>query len=55
MQPLLSLSTSIELELVKLTHAYDSMQQNIVSEFADLFKGVGLLTGTCSIHPKDNA
>ena len=54
-QPLLSLGTSIELELIKLTYAIDSTQQNIVSDYADLFKGVGLFTGTCSIHFKENA
>ena len=49
------MSTSIELELIKLTYAVDSTQQNIVSDYADLFKGVGLFTGTCSIHLKDDA
>jgi hypothetical protein len=57
---LLSLQTSIDLEFIKLTFAVDKQgvelsKQTILSEYNDLFKGIGLFPGTCSLHLKENA
>ena len=58
--PLLSLRTSLDLGLIQLTHSVDHSsdgldKQAILASHKDLFQGIGLLPGTCSLHLKDDA
>ena len=58
--PLLSLRTSIDLGLIQLTHSVDHSsdgldKQAILASHKDLFQGIGLLPGTCSLYLKDGA
>ena len=53
--PLLSLKTSLDLGLIQLTHSVDHSSGTldkpaILSQYKDLFEGIGLLPGTCSLH-----
>ncbi|XP_052809376.1 uncharacterized protein K02A2.6-like [Mya arenaria] len=56
-QPLLSLTTSVDLELIKLIYAVDksSSKHDIVTEYNDIFQGVGLLPGKCQLHLRKDA
>ena len=58
--PLLSLKTSLDLGLIQLTHSVDHSSGTldkpaILSQYKDLFEGIGLLPGTCSLHLKEDA
>jgi Reverse transcriptase (RNA-dependent DNA polymerase) len=58
--PLLSLQTSVDLGLVKLTYsvANDSSgldRQDVLRDYADLFSGIGVIPGTCKLHLKEDA
>ncbi|MEW8548052.1 MAG: RNase H-like domain-containing protein [Candidatus Thiodiazotropha sp.] len=65
--PLLSLRTSLDLGLIQLTHSVDHSvdgldhastgtdKKAVFAANKDLFEGIGLLPGTCSLHLKDDA
>lgn len=59
--PLLSLHTSLDLGLIRFTFAVDNQANSgldktqVLSEYKDLFQGIGLLPGTCTLHLKENA
>ena len=58
--PLLSLKTSLDLGLIQLTHSIDRTENYldktaILKQYKDLFDGIGQLSGTCSLHLKENA
>lgn len=65
--PLLSLRTSLDLGLIQLTHSVDHSvdgldqssssldKKAVLATNKDLFEGIGLLPGTCSLHMKDDA
>ncbi|XP_048236731.1 uncharacterized protein K02A2.6-like [Haliotis rufescens] len=59
--PVLSLKTCLELELIQLTCAVDTCgsseksgkplkKSTILAEYADVFEGIGLFPGKCTIH-----
>lgn len=59
-QPLLSLQTSLDLGLLKLTYSVDNGQthlekNDVMQEYGDLFDGIGMFSGTCTLHLKENA
>ena len=58
--PLISLQTSIDLGLLQLTYAVESTfkqcdNQLIERDYADLFKGIGVIPGEVKLHLKDDA
>ncbi|MCG8048271.1 MAG: RNase H-like domain-containing protein [Candidatus Thiodiazotropha endolucinida] len=65
--PLLSLRTSLDLGLIQLTHSVDHSvdrldhsnngldKKSILTTHKDLFEGIGLMPGTCTLHLKDDA
>ena len=58
--PLISLQTSVDLGLVKLTYSIENVntgmsRQDVLDEYADLFQGIGLFPGTCKLHLKPDA
>lgn len=65
--PLLSLKTSLDLNLIQLIYSVDSpacqnadmhdafTKEKVLQEFQDLFKGVGLLSGDVELHLKPDA
>ena len=62
--PLLSLKTSVDLDLLRLTYAVnmneslgksDLNKDTVLSEYKDLFKGIGLFQGMCSLNLKKDA
>ena len=63
--PLLSLQSSVDLGLIKLTYDVESSlrvppvspidKQLIEHEYGDLFKGIGVIPGEVKLHLKDNA
>ena len=59
--PLISLNLSLELGLIKMTYSLEKQPeigldlQTVLAKNKDLFKGIGLLPGTCSLHLKENA
>ena len=58
--PLISLQTSVDLGLVKLTYSIENVntgisRQDVLDEYADLFQGIGLCPGTCKLHLKPDA
>lgn len=60
--PLLSLQTSINLGLIELTYAFNQGHYDkpmtktlVISEFGDLFKGVGTLPGKSKLHLSDDS
>lgn len=56
--PLLSLKTSLDLNLIQLIYSVDSpacQNADMHDAFPDLFKGVGLLSGDVELHLKPNA
>jgi hypothetical protein len=59
--PLISLNLSLELGLIKITYSIEKQPemgldlQTVLAKNKDLFKGIGLLPGTCSLHLKENA
>ena len=58
--PLLSLRTSLDLGLIQLTHSVDLIETDldkttVLKQYKDLFEGIGLFPGTCSLHLKENA
>ena len=59
--PLLGLKSSVDLNVIKLVYnvqsSYTSQDtlQDIMSEFKDVFTGVGLFPGECTIHLKPEA
>ena len=63
--PLLSLQSSVDLGLIKLTYDVESSlrvppvspidKQLIEQEYGDLFKGIGVIPGEVKLHLKDNA
>jgi len=56
---LLNLQTASDLGLIKLTFAVDKQtpldKSNIMTEFPDVFQGIGTFAGTCHIQLKENA
>ena len=57
--PLLSLRTSLDLGLIQLTHSVDLTENGldktaVLKQYKDLFEGIGLFPGTCSLHLKEN-
>ena len=58
-QPILSLKTSLGLELIKLTLSVEPQlpltKEKVLKEFEPAFKGFGGLDGEVSIHLKENA
>lgn len=58
--PLLSLSTSTDLGLIQLTCTVDCPSQelnkeSVLSDYKDLFEGIGVIPGTCKLHLKPDA
>ena len=57
--PLLSLQTSVDLGLIALTYAIEQNQpitkECVMSEYSDLFKGIGTLPGKSKLYLRDNA
>ena len=59
--PLLGLKSSIDLNVIKLvynvqsSHTSQETSQDIMSEFKDVFTGIGLFAGECTIHLKPEA
>ena len=60
--PLLSLKTSLDLQLIELTFSVNKEpgslllnKSDVMQEHGELFKGIGLFPGTCSLHLIDNA
>ena len=59
--PLLGLKSSIDLNVIKLvynvqsSHTSQETSQDIMSEFKDVFTGIGLFPGECTIHLKPEA
>jgi hypothetical protein len=55
---LINLKTASELGLIKLTYAIDKhvspQKASIISDFSDVFEGVGTFEGTSSIQLQDN-
>ena len=59
-QPILSLKTSLELNLIQLTLSLENPQihltkETVISEYKDIFSGFGGLDGTVKIQLKENA
>ena len=54
---LISLDTSIKLGLIQMTYAVDIGydKQTVMEQYADLFKGTGVLPGTTKLHLKPDA
>ena len=57
---MLSLRTSLDLGLIQLTHSVDLIENDldkttVLKQYKDLFEGIGLFLGTCSLHLKENA
>ena len=59
--PIVGLDTSLALNLIKLVYAVGSepdvpMDKNtLLSKYREIFDGVGLFSGECEIHLKENA
>ncbi|MET0104994.1 MAG: RNase H-like domain-containing protein [Sedimenticola sp.] len=63
--PLISLQSSVDLGLIKLTYDVESSinvppvcaldKQKIQNEYRDLFTGIGIIPGAVKLHLKDNA
>ncbi|XP_060598220.1 uncharacterized protein K02A2.6-like [Ruditapes philippinarum] len=58
--PLLSLQSSVNLGLIKLTYSIDRSnteldKQRVMSEYGNLFQGVGVIPGECKLHIKSDA
>jgi hypothetical protein len=62
--PLLSLQASIDLGLIKLTYSVESSKLasspvldkgQVMKEYGDLFKGIGVIPGVSQLHLKPNA
>ena len=56
--PVLGMRACLDLNLVKIIHTVDAQPEphmNITEEYTDVFKGIGLFPGECSIHLKPNA
>ena len=58
--PIISLHTSIDLGLLQLTYAVENTfkqcnNQLIERDYADLFKGIGVIPGEIKLHIKDDA
>ena len=60
-QPLLGLKSSIDLNVIKLvyivqsSHSPQNASFDVISEFKDVFTGIGLFPGECKIHLKPDA
>ncbi len=54
--PILGLDTCLDLDLVKLTFSVETCdaapltKQTVLSEYADIFNGIGMFSGECTIH-----
>ena len=63
--PLLSLKTSVDLGLIQLTCTIDKHsseitgtglnKQQVLSDYKDIFEGIGVIPGSCKLHLKQNA
>lgn len=58
--PLISLQTSIDLGLVKLTYSVENLhasmtKQDVLDEYGELFQGIGLFPGKSKLHLKSDA
>ncbi len=63
--PILGLNTCLDLELVKLTYSVETTctsniaeplnKETVLSEYADVFKGIGMFSGECTIQVDPNA
>ena len=62
--PLISLQSSVDLGLIKLTYTIETSsqkdssdldKQSVMNEYAELFAGIGVLPGECELYIKENA
>lgn len=56
--PVLGMRACLDLNLVKIIHTVDALPEphmNMMDEYTDVFKGLGLFPGECSLHLKPNA
>ena len=56
--PVLGMRACLDLNLVKIIHTVNAQpdpHMNIIDEYADVFEGIGLFPGECTIHLKPDA